>query len=48
MTFANAAAVRRAFENAGVEMIEGHSAGPGARLKRPLAEHQKRRSDEEA
>jgi len=40
MTFANAAAVRRAFENAGVEMIEEHSAGPGARLKRPLLEHE--------
>ena len=38
MTFANAASVRRAFENAGV-VIEEHSAGPGARLKRPLSEH---------
>jgi transcriptional regulator with XRE-family HTH domain len=40
MTFANAAAVRRAFENSGVEMIEEHNAGPGARLKRPLSEHE--------
>jgi transcriptional regulator with XRE-family HTH domain len=39
MTFANAASVRRAFENAGVEIIEEHRAGPGARLKHPLSEH---------
>jgi transcriptional regulator with XRE-family HTH domain len=37
MTFANAAAIRRALENAGVEMIEEGAAGPGARLRRPLA-----------
>ena len=37
MTLPNAAAVRRAFENAGVEMIEEDRAGPGARLRRPLS-----------
>jgi len=37
MTFANAAAIRRALENAGIEIIEEGSAGPGARLSRPLA-----------
>ena len=33
MTFANASAVRRAFEAAGVELIEEDGGGPGARLK---------------
>jgi tRNA U34 5-methylaminomethyl-2-thiouridine-forming methyltransferase MnmC len=37
MTFANAAAIRRALENAGVELIEEDSGGPGARLKQPLS-----------
>jgi transcriptional regulator with XRE-family HTH domain len=37
MTFANSAAVRRALENAGVELIEEDNAGPGARLRRPIA-----------
>jgi transcriptional regulator with XRE-family HTH domain len=37
MTFANAAAIRRALENAGVELIDEDSAGPGVRLKRPVA-----------
>ena len=37
MTFANAAAVRRAFENAGVEIIEEQGGGPGARLKQALS-----------
>jgi hypothetical protein len=37
MTFANAAAIRRALENAGVELIDEDSSGPGARLKRPVA-----------
>jgi hypothetical protein len=32
MTFANASAIRRALENAGVELIEENSGGPGARL----------------
>jgi hypothetical protein len=37
MTIANAAAIRRAFENAGVELIDDNGAGPGARLKQPLS-----------
>jgi hypothetical protein len=37
MTFANAAAIRRALENAGVELIDEDSAGPGARLTRPVS-----------
>ena len=37
MTFANASAVRRALEDAGVELIEEDGGGPGARLKQPLA-----------
>jgi transcriptional regulator with XRE-family HTH domain len=37
MTFANAAAIRRALENAGIELIAEEGAGPGARLKRPVA-----------
>jgi hypothetical protein len=37
MTIANAAAIRRAFENAGVELIDENGAGPGARLKQPLS-----------
>lgn len=37
MTFANAMAVRRAFENAGVEIIEEPGGGPGARLKQALS-----------
>ena len=40
MTFANAAAVRRAFENAGVEIIDEQGAGPGARLKHPVSRDQ--------
>jgi transcriptional regulator with XRE-family HTH domain len=36
MTLPNAAAVRGAFENAGVEIIEEDRSGPGARLRRPL------------
>ena len=36
MTFANASAIRRALENAGVELIEENGGGPGARLKRRL------------
>jgi hypothetical protein len=38
MTIANAAAIRRAFENAGVELIDENGAGPGVRLKQPLSE----------
>jgi hypothetical protein len=36
MTFANAAAIRRALENAGVELIEENGGGPGVRLKERL------------
>jgi hypothetical protein len=36
MTFANASAIRRALENAGVELIEENNGGPGARLKQRL------------
>jgi hypothetical protein len=38
MTFANASAIRRALENAGVELIEENGGGPGARLKRLLSD----------
>jgi hypothetical protein len=37
MTFANATAIQRAFENAGVEIIHGNGEGPGARLIHPLS-----------
>jgi hypothetical protein len=38
MTFANASAVRRAFEAAGVELIEEDGGGQGARFKLPLSD----------
>ena len=38
MTLANASAIRRALENAGVELIEDNGGGPGARLKRRLSD----------
>jgi hypothetical protein len=38
MTFANASAIRRALENAGVELIEENGGGPGVRLKRHLSD----------
>jgi hypothetical protein len=38
MTLANASAIRRALENAGVELIEENGAGPGARLKQRLSD----------
>ena len=38
MTFANASAIRRALENAGVELIEENGGGPGARLKQHLSD----------
>jgi hypothetical protein len=41
MTFPNAAAIRRAFENAGVQIIEEDRAGPGARLMQPLSKSSK-------
>ena len=36
MTLANASAVRRALENAGVELIDENGGGPVARLKQRL------------
>jgi hypothetical protein len=36
MTFANASAIRRALENAEVELIEENGGGLGARLRRGL------------
>jgi hypothetical protein len=36
MTLANASAIRRAFEDAGVELIEENGGGIGARLKQRL------------
>jgi len=38
MTFANASAIRRVLENAGVELIDEDGGGPGVRLKRPLSD----------
>jgi hypothetical protein len=38
MTFANASAIRRALEHAGVELIEENGGGPGARLKQRLSD----------
>jgi hypothetical protein len=38
MTFVNASAIRRALENAGVELIEENGGGPGVRLKRRLSD----------
>ena len=38
MTFANASAIRRALENAGVELIEENGGGPGARLKQHVSD----------
>ena len=43
MTFANASAIRRAFENAGVEFIEENGGGPGARLTQRLSNQTVRR-----
>ena len=44
MTFANASAIRRALENAGVELIKENGGGPGARLKQPLSDQSVRRA----
>ena len=38
MTFANASAIRRALEAAGVELLDENGGGPGARLKRRAAD----------
>ena len=37
MTVANASAIRRALENAGVELIEENDGGPGARLRKRVS-----------
>jgi hypothetical protein len=46
MTFANASAVRRALESAGVELIEENGGGPGARLTKCLSDQSIRRDAE--
>jgi hypothetical protein len=38
MTFANASAIRRAFEAAGVELLDENGGGPGARLRKQVAD----------
>jgi transcriptional regulator with XRE-family HTH domain len=38
MTFANASAVRNAFEAAGVELLEENGGGPGARFKERISD----------
>jgi hypothetical protein len=43
MTFANATAIRRALESAGVEFIEENGGGPGARLTQRLLDQPVRR-----
>jgi hypothetical protein len=43
MTFANASAIRRALESAGVELIEENGGGPGARLTQRLSDQSVRR-----
>ena len=44
MTFANASAIRRALENAGVELIDENGGGPGARLKQRVTDQSVRYS----
>jgi transcriptional regulator with XRE-family HTH domain len=46
MTFANATAIRRALESAGVELIEENGGGPGARLTQRLLDQPVRRGAE--
>ena len=38
LTLANASAIRRALEDAGVELIEENGRGPGARLKQRVTD----------
>ena len=38
MTFANAPAIRRALEIAGVELLDENGEGPGARLRKPVTD----------
>ena len=44
MTLANAAAIRSAFETAGVELLDENGGGPGARLKQRLPDENLKRS----
>src|SRR5580704_2775507 len=44
MTLANAAAIRSAFETAGVELLDENGGGPGARLKQRLPDGNLKRS----
>ena len=41
LTAANNLAIRRAFENAGVELIEENGGGPGVRLRKSAKESRK-------
>jgi transcriptional regulator with XRE-family HTH domain len=41
MTFANASAVRNAFEAAGVELLDENGAGPGARFKERMSDNER-------
>jgi hypothetical protein len=38
MTFANVSAIRRAFEAAGIELLDENGGGPGARLRKRVAD----------
>jgi transcriptional regulator with XRE-family HTH domain len=38
MTFANASAIRRALEVAGVELLDENGGGPGARLRKQMTD----------
>jgi transcriptional regulator with XRE-family HTH domain len=38
MTFANASAIRRAFEAAGIELLDENGGGPGARLSKRVTD----------
>jgi hypothetical protein len=44
LTLANASAIRRALEDAGVELIEENGRGPGARLKQRITDQSVRYS----
>jgi hypothetical protein len=41
VTAANEAAIRRAFESAGIDFIEGNGAGEGVRFRKPTRASQK-------
>ena len=38
LTFANASAIRRALEAAGIELLDENGGGPGARLRKRVAD----------